>query len=109
MGGSASRRGESRAAQIAPFRRSRPLRRRLRTPEAVSVPARSGRRPLADARRAGEPFAQAWPTLTADHTGVYRLALDETREAWERAYEHRPATDGDRAAWRLAAMVNRAP
>lgn len=64
---------------------------------------------LADARRAGEPFDAAWTTVTADYRGLDRYTMEDTRAAWQRAYERLPASAGDRAARRLAVMFDRAP
>lgn len=62
------------------------------------------RQALADARAAGATFDEAWTAATAGYPE--RDVLDDTRDAWQRAYGRMPPTEGDRAAARLAALVD---
>ena len=62
-------------------------------------------RQLAAARRAGAPFATAWPTaisrVLARVQGIEReqwsVALHATREAWRTSWERKPAPPAQRA------------
>jgi hypothetical protein len=69
------------------------------------APALGGLRDaLAEARASGLPFDDVWPALAREFLDPD--VREETRPAWERAYERMPPTEGDRAAARLAALVD---
>jgi hypothetical protein len=63
---------------------------------------------LADARRAGEPFAVAWPAALqralagADDADAWCEALQATSEAWAAAWERRPTSRAQRALMAVA-------
>lgn len=65
---------------------------------------------LADARRHGECFADAWPAavevaLDGQRRGelsAWRAALDETGYAWEAGWDRREATAAQRALLTVA-------
>lgn len=62
---------------------------------------------LADSREHGQDFADAWGDAlrTVKPSSDLRAILNDTRDAWERAYAREPVTDGDRAVVALAAIV----
>jgi hypothetical protein len=74
-------------------------------------------RDLADARRRGEPFAEAWtvalkPALVGqrgDERAQWRAALADTRPAWLAAWERRPASVPERALLAVAQDPERVP
>jgi len=63
---------------------------------------------LADARGRGEPFERTWPpAVVAATTGhaenvAWVAALNATREAWQRAFDGKPATRRERAITLMA-------
>jgi len=66
---------------------------------------------LAVLRSERVPFDDAWlaafPSSRRQRDRCdLRLALTETREAWERAYSNAPASAGESAAARMAALWN---
>jgi hypothetical protein len=62
------------------------------------------RQALEAARAAGWSFEEAWSSLADDFMDVD--ARDATALAWKRAYCRVPATAGDEAVGRLAALVD---
>ena len=65
----------------------------VRTSSCVERLARA----MAQAHAAGVPFDRAWSSALrgATHGAPYLAALDETREAWKRAYHGEPPTRGE--------------
>lgn len=74
------------------------------------TPAERLGRDLADARRRGEPFAEAWTVAVKhaiagqrrDERTVWSAAFTETAEAWRAAWERRPATRAQVAVLAIA-------
>lgn len=69
------------------------------------------REQLADARRAGRTFDEAWPAaldqaLDGARDPDWPSALEATRGAWHAAYERRPAPRRERAALALLPDVD---
>jgi hypothetical protein len=72
---------------------------------------------LADARRRGETFADAWTVavkratagLRTDERTAWKGALADTRPAWLAAWERRPASVPERALLAVAADPERVP
>jgi hypothetical protein len=66
---------------------------------------------LADARERGEPFEPAWRLglRTVRPDAYTRFILEETREAWQRAYDREPPTQAERAAGELFDVLEAEP
>ena len=66
---------------------------------AVSSPPETLLRVLAEDRRQGVTFSDAWPraVLAAALDREWREALNSTRDGWEGAYDRQPATRRERA------------
>ena len=62
---------------------------------------------MAQAHAAGVPFDRAWSSAVrgATHGAPYLAALDETRDAWKRAYHGDPPTRAEHAAGELVAWL----
>jgi hypothetical protein len=69
-------------------------------------PLRGLRQALADARAAGLPFDDAWASLARDFLDPD--VREATVDSWRRFYCGEPATRGDEAVCRLAALFERA-
>lgn len=78
---------------------------------AVADDLASVRLILATLRAERVPFADAWAVAFPEprphrERDVLRAALDETADAWQRAYSNAPPTAGERAAARVSALWN---
>jgi hypothetical protein len=63
---------------------------------------------LEHSRATGAPFEHAWSVAVdaVTLTPGGRAAIEDTADAWKRAYQRRPATMQDKAAARFAAMFD---
>ena len=62
---------------------------------------------LASSRERGEPFDRAWERV--NWTVGWSVALDETRDAWQRAYERGPQPEPERALGLMSGAFNNLP